>query len=253
MIRIPWLSQPLTEEQVRRHFMLMLEDDTEEQPWMTMSDLQFWSAASLAYSLRIHARQRRLPWYVASMLPILYSWPGASAKKQLAPDVFVALVRDHPRSSYDLQEEGGFPPFVLEVVSESSRSHDQNDKRLAYEELGAQEYVLFCPREAGPSTLEGYRRTPDGPFDRWPVDEHGRLWSETLNLFLVVNGPGLQAETPDGRRLLTPEETDAARRQAEMARWEEARARQEAEEALRLAKAEVQRLREELDRHQCGQ
>ena len=39
MIRVPWLDHPLTEKQVRDHFMLMLEDDTEDKPWMVMGVL----------------------------------------------------------------------------------------------------------------------------------------------------------------------------------------------------------------------
>jgi Uma2 family endonuclease len=274
MIRIPWLDHPLTEEQVRNHLMLTLEDDTDGQPWMTMSDLQFWSASSLAHSLRIYARQRQLPWYVASMLPILYRWPGAAAKKQLAPDVFVAVAPDHSRSSYDVESEPEFPSFVLEVISPSSSGHDRNDKRIAYEELGAREYVLFTPRDAGQSDLEGFRRASSDRFEPWTLNEHGRLWSDVLGLFLVTSGPILQAETPEGHRLLTPDQTAAAwnqaeearlqesharqeeadaRQQAERDRDEQARARREAEEGYRLAEAEIQRLREELDRRPRGQ
>ncbi len=237
MIQLPWLDHPLTEEQVRHHFMLTLEDDSEEQPWMTMSDLQFWSASSLAHSLRIYARQQRLPWYVASMLPICYPWPGATARKQWSPDVFVAFVPDHPRTSYDLEVEGSFPPFVLEVVSPASSASDLNDKRNAYEVLGAREYVLFTPRENGASELTGFRRGPDGRFEPWALDESGRFWSAVLGLFLVSVGQILQAETAEGRRLLTPEQLA----NAETLRQHEALARQKAE-------AEVQRIREELER-----
>jgi Uma2 family endonuclease len=235
--------------------MLTLEDDTEEKPWMVMGDLQFWSASGFAHMLQIYGRQRALSWYVASMLPILYTWPDVVGKKQLAPDVFVAFVDDRPRQSYDVAIEGSFPPFILEVVSPSSSGRDQGEKRVAYEELGAQEYALFTPRGGETSILEGYRRTTSGRFEPWPRDEQGRLRSEVLGLTLVVNGSILQAETPEGQRLLTPDQLDAAwhqaetaQRHAEAARAEEARARREAEEARRAAEAEVQRLRDELDR-----
>jgi Uma2 family endonuclease len=245
MIRLPWLSQPLTEEQVRQHFMLTLEDDTEEKPWMVMGDLQFWSASSFAHSLRIYSRDRQLGWYVASMLPILYTWPGVVGKKQLAPDAFVAFVDDHPRQIYDVEIEGSFPPFILEVVSPSSSARDEVEKRQAYEALGALEYALFTPRDGAPSLLEGYRRAPSGRFEPWSRDESGRMTSEVLGLTLVVNGSILQAETADGQLLMTPDQLDAAWREAEAARDEEARARREVE-------AELKRLREELDRRRLG-
>ena len=227
MIHIPWLPHPLTEEQVRDHFMLMLEDDTENKPWMTMGDLQFWSAAGFAYCLRFYARERGLPWYVASMHPIIYSWHGSPTKKQFAPDVYVAFVPDHPRPSFDVAREGGFPPFVLEVVSPASVERDRIEKREAYDALGVQEYALFTPRDNEPSSLEGYQRTSGGHFAPWPPDAEGRLWSQTLGLFLAIRGASLQAVTPEGELLLTPDQDRTARRQAE---------------------AEIQRLRAELER-----
>ncbi len=33
-------------------FLLTVEDDTEDAPWMVMGDLQFWSASSFAVSAR---------------------------------------------------------------------------------------------------------------------------------------------------------------------------------------------------------
>jgi Uma2 family endonuclease len=246
MLQLPWRERPLTEEEARDLFMIMLEDDTEDAPWMVMGDLQFWSASSFAHSLRNYARERGLAWYVASMLPILYRW--RSSRHQLAPDVFVAFVPDHPRQSYDFAAEGTFPHFVLEVVSPSSSVRDENDKRDAYDFLGAREYALFTPREGRPTTLDGYRRAQDGRFEAWQPDEHGRLWSEVLGLFLMVRGRLLYAQTPDGQILRLPEQSEA-----ELAR--EAQARQQAEanltreaEARRQAEAEVARLRGELER-----
>ena len=203
---------------------------------MTMGDLQFWSASSFAHSLRNHARRQHLPWYVASMLPILYNWPNTSRKKVLSPDTFVAFVADHSRSSFDVAAEGGvFPPFVLEVVSPSSVDRDQAGQRRVYELLGALEYALFTPRQAAESSLAGYRRDTTGRFVPWQPDEQGRLWSAVLGLYLVVRGSLLQAQTADGQLLLTPEDSDAAAQHADAAR-------QRAEE-------ENAQLRRELDRY----
>src|SRR5258708_27973962 len=139
----PWRQPPLTQEQADDLFMLLLPDDTEDAPWMVMGDLQFWSAAQFAASLRSYAHQRGLPWYVASMLPIQYLWPDAPAKKTLAPDVFVAFVTERVRSSYDVEAEGQCPPFVLEVVSPSSEAPDALAKRKVYKLLAAQAYAMF--------------------------------------------------------------------------------------------------------------
>ena len=238
MVHIPWRHPPLTQEEENDLFMLMLEDDTEDAPWMTMGDLQFWSASSFAHSLRIYGHEQGLPWYVASMLPIRYEWPNVSGKKQLSPDTFVAFVPERHRTSYDFETEGQFPAFVLEVVSPSSLARDQVDKRKAYDLLGAQEYALFTPRDDGVSTLEGYRRNAAGDFEPWPPDGEGRLWSAVLGLYLVVRGDMLQAQTPDGRLLLTPEQVEARLREVEQAR--------------RLAEAEAEQLRRELEQYRRG-
>lgn len=237
---------------------------------MVMGDLQFWSASSFAHSLDNYAGDQGLSWYVASMLPIEYDWPNAARKKKLAPDTFVSFVPNHSRTSYDLAEEGIFPPFVLEVVSPSSTGRDQREKRYAYDLLGAREYALFTPHTGEPSLLEGYRRNAAGQFEPWLPDADGRLWSDVLRLYLVVRGAILQAQTPEGRLLLTPKQSEEERQRAEEERKREAQARQQAEEdrarerqareqaeqdrtreaqARQRAEQEIERLRRELDRY----
>jgi Uma2 family endonuclease len=239
MAQTAWRRPPLTKEQRDLLIMLTIESDEEDAPWMVMGDLQFWSASSLAHSLHIYARRRQLDWYVASMMPIYYSWSRVPGKKFFSPDLFVAFVADHPRTSFDADDEGGFPPFVLEVTSESSRARDEEEKRVTYELLGVSEYMIFSPRETVGSTLQGYRRGADGSsFERWEADEHGRLWSDLLGLWFEVQGRHVQARTQQGELLLTPEQ--------------EAEARYRAEEALRQEMVEVERLRRELERYRKG-
>jgi hypothetical protein len=240
MIALPWRTPPLTPEQERDFFMLMLEDDTEEAPWMVMGDLQFWSATRFAHCLQDFARIARPDWYVASMLPILYTLPDSKRKKVLAPDTFVAIAPDHPRQSFDIAVEGGFPPFVLEVVSPASIERDQDDKHRAYAFLGAQEYALFTPRPGTASTLAGYRRDAAGAFVTWLPDDQGRLWSEFLGLFLVVQGRSLRAQLPDGRFLLTLNQATDALSQTTAAL-------DRAEEELDRLRREVARLRGDAD------
>jgi hypothetical protein len=141
-------------------FLLTLEDDTEDAPWMVMGDLQFWSASSFAHALRIYAHSQGLPWYVASMLPIRYRIGEPAETRKVAPDCFVAFVPDRTRESYDLEEEGVFPAFVLEVVSPSSAKRDEKEKLRAYGVLGAREYALFTPHLGGSSILMGHPGRP---------------------------------------------------------------------------------------------
>ena len=236
MIQTPWRQPPLTKEQEDTLFMLLLEDDTEDAPWMVMGDLQFWSASGFAQSLRAYAHEQGLAWYVAAMLPITYRWPGVPKKRTLAPDTFVSFVPERARTSYDLEAEGVFPPFVLEVVSLSSTRRDYEEKLQAYDLLGVREYALFTPREDGASALEGYRRRASGALEPWTPDTQGRLWSDVLGLSLVVQGVFVQAETPDGRLLLTHEQEAEGRRQ-------EAEGRRRAEENVERLRRELEQLR----------
>ncbi|CAA9587626.1 MAG: hypothetical protein AVDCRST_MAG88-4224 [uncultured Thermomicrobiales bacterium] len=155
------------------------------------------------------------------MLPIGYTWPTSARKRQLSPDVFVAFAPERARQSFDAAAEGGFPPFVLEVVSPSSTDRDEQEKRQAYDALGVREYALFTPREGAPSGLTGYRRGARGDFEPWPADEQGRLWSATLGLFLVARGALLRAQTAEGELLLTPDEAaeEVARLRRELERY----------------------------------
>jgi Uma2 family endonuclease len=209
----------------------IVADDTEEAPWMVMGDRQYWAAANLASMLHIYTQTHHLPWYVASLLPIRYRRPGEQRRRQEAPDIMVAFVPQRPRDSYDLEQEGIFPAFVLEVLSQSSVARDTDRKRRLYEALGAQEYMLFAP-EPGllEPPLQGYRRSESGRFEPLRPDAQGRLWSEVLGLWLAAEGDALRAVQPDGQRLLTHEEEAAARAQ-------ETAARRRAEEELARLRA----------------
>jgi hypothetical protein len=211
---------PLSDEGIG--FLYTLANDTEDAPWMVMSDAQFWSITEFVSPLRDYRRRLGLPGYVASMLPIRWTEPGVQGekprRKQLAPDTFLAFVPDRERSSYRLKREGKPPAFVLEVVSPSSVKRDEHDKVVAYDLLKVQEYALFTPGGVTGSTLKGYRRGARGRFVRWQPDPAGRLWSDVLELWLVVRNGRLRLETREGLLLLTQAEEREARERSEMAR-----------------------------------
>ncbi|HLZ08556.1 MAG TPA: Uma2 family endonuclease [Chloroflexota bacterium] len=224
---------PITKAESDQRFMLLLEDDLEDSPWMVMGSLQFAAASEFFQSLRHYASRLQLPWFVAGMTPILYAWPDYPRKRQLAPDVFVAFAPDRPRTSFDREAEGGFPAFVLEVVSPSSADRDEVEKRTAYDMLGAREYALFSPFPDRPSRLAGYRRNESGRFEAWATDDQGRLWSDVLGLYLITQGTTIRAATRDGD--LVPTLNEAV----------EAREREAA--SLREADVEIEQLRREIE------
>ena len=67
---------PLSNEDAE--FLYGLANDTEDAPWMVMSDARFWSIADFATVLREYRRRRGLPGYVASMLPIRWTETSGS-------------------------------------------------------------------------------------------------------------------------------------------------------------------------------
>ncbi len=215
-------------------------DDYEESPWMTMGDAQLRSATALYWSLRNYTRRAGLPWYVGSMLPIFYPRPRLKRKGQVAPHVLVSFVEDRYRDSYDLEEEGVCPAFVLEVISSSSVLQDTVKKRHTYRLLGMQEYAIFAPEPdvLRQPALTGYRRTATGRFVAWKPDAQGRLWSRVLELYLVAEGREVHARRPDGSPLLTPEQESLERERESLER--------------RRLEAEVTRLRVALERASRG-
>jgi Putative restriction endonuclease len=218
-----------------------IDDDTEEAPWMVMGTPQYDAVAALYTSLRHELRSRGAGLFVAAMLPIRYRPIPGERTEQLAPDLLVAPVADHPRSSYDMEREGVPPSFVLEVISPESRSRDLGIKLERYEVMGVGEYALFAPRTADGRqllwpALQGYRLDPlTGEYVAWEADEQGRLWSEVLELWLVVRDDELRLQRPDGSWLLTLEE--------------EAQARAEEVRARATAEAELERLRAMIEKH----
>jgi hypothetical protein len=235
-------SQPsLTLDQETMLFMMRLADDTEEAPWMTMGDLQFWSASGLAYSLRQYARGHGRNWYVASMLPIDFQYRHLPGRHRLSPDLFVAFVPDRPRLSFSVAEEGVFPPFIVEVVSPSSVARDEEEKLIAYRAMDVQEYLLFNPYVVAGPTLHGFHRDPDGRFVAWQAEDLGGFWSSQLELAFSVHDGQLQARTAAGDWLLVPDQAERELRAAQAAR-------QRAEAEAEQLRQELRALRERDDR-----
>lgn len=230
-------SPPLSPAEL--HFLRTVADDTEDAPWMVMSERQWRSASALFWSLEVYAQSHPVTWHPGAMLPLTYRPPGARRRKQAAPDVFVTAVPVLGRDSLAIDAEG-MPPFVLEVVSALSVQCDLDEKTELYRILGAREYAIVR-LDLDEPRLEGYRQTASGAWEAWGPDGKGRLWSEVLELGLVLRGGEVRAMTRAGEMLLTLAEETLARQQ-------EALAREQAEAAQRQAEQEVADLRAALER-----
>lgn len=203
-------------------------DDTNEAPWMTMPEFQYFVARLLVGILRLHAQRRSRSWHVSGELSVTAPKP-AGGRLTLGPDVFVAEADDRLRDSWDVRQEGRAPSLVLEIVTKDSVYRDTVQKPEYYQAMGVEEYVLYWPdRKDGGPKLFGYRRDSEGVWGEWAAERDGVLRSEVLGgLGLQVGDhPWLRVVDEHGQRLPSPEE--------------------EAERAVAL-EAEVARLRARLD------
>jgi Uma2 family endonuclease len=166
--------------------------------------------------------------------------------RHVSPDVFIVKgvpkEREPERRSYRVWEEvkKGLDT-VIEVTSKSTRKEDLEVKLALYRDvLRVKEYFLFDPyREYLEPPLQGYRlaRKHYRPI----VPRDGRLPSQVLGLHLEAADEQLRLYDPVRKEWLPlPSEDKAGRRRAE------AKARREAH-ARRLAEAEIERLRQELE------
>lgn len=155
----------------------------------------------------------------------------------VCPDV--ALTRGipkGPRDNYLLWQERA-PSLILEATSPTTAREDLGKKKGIYERIGAEEYLLFDPRdEYLKPRLQGYRLEGSRYVPILPEPD-GSLLSRTTGLLF----------RPEGSRLRL---TDAATgepipwREEVHRMWEEAdRMREEAEERARRLEEELARLR----------
>jgi Uma2 family endonuclease len=183
--------------------------------------------------------------YVTGNLLVFYE-PG-NKLRHVSPDVWLARgVENRPRPNYLIWEEPRGPEFVIELTSSSTRSEDQRGKFDLYRDvLKVREYFLFDPfGDYLDPPLQGYRLRRDAYQRIRP--RHGRLPSQVTGLHLEAVGDLLRLWNPNTATWLpTPAERfsqeASLRKEAQDLATRESNLRQEAE-------AEVERLRQELER-----
>lgn len=175
-------------------------------------------------------------------------WEPGNMRKYAAPDVLVTEgpVPD-PMPPVYLRWRDPDPLLVVEVGSRSSFVEDEGPKLAIYGwHLTVPEYLYYHPERR---ELHLYRLR-EGSYREALPGAHDRLHSETLDVWFGVDDAGwLRAYTPDGEMLLTHEESERARQDAQTRAQHEARARRDAEaraerEAQARAEAEA-RVRKE--------
>jgi Uma2 family endonuclease len=144
--------------------------------------------------------------YAAGNLTIYYSPRQLKSEYFRGPDFFVVLgcERKTRKSWVVWEEDGKYPNFILEILSDSTAKTDRNLKKEIYQNtFRTFDYFWFDPY-----TLEfaGFHLV-DGEYQPLQPDEQGCLWSQQLGLYLGVHQGLLRFFTPERQLVPTPEET----------------------------------------------
>ena len=167
-------------------------------------------------------------------------WEKGNPEAARAPDVLLARgVTKWDRPNYLLWEETP-PSLIVEVTSRKTRREDQRDKKVIYERIGVEEYVLFDPYgDHLRPRLQGYRLA-GGCYQPILPAADGSLASRTTGLTLRPEGKRLRlVDLQTDELLLWTDEVEGAyeRAVAAAARAEKALAQAESQAAAAKARA----------------
>jgi Uma2 family endonuclease len=197
--------------------------------------------------------QGRSDYFAGGNMFVYYSMQQVRNRDYKGPDFFVVTGVDgtrERRSWIAWAENGRYPDVIVELLSPSTMDQDLGPKKDLYEQtFKTAEYYCVNPEDW---SLQGWR-LERGHYVALQPDAHGRLWSETLRLWLGFQDGPFQGTTTTWLRFFTPSgilvptaEEDAT---AARVRAEEEHARAEAErQRAEAAEADNARLRAELER-----
>lgn len=166
--------------------------------------------------------QDRQDFFAGGNLSIYYSTRQLKSEDVRGPDFFVVLntERKERKSWVVWDEDGKYPNFILEILSDSTAKNDRGLKKQLYQDVfRTPDYFWFDPYSLEFAGFKlNYRR-----YEQIVPNEQGWLWSDELQLYLGVVDEKLRFFTPEGELVLSWEEAEAQERQ----RAEEAEARAE--------------------------
>ncbi|MBW4521966.1 MAG: Uma2 family endonuclease [Scytolyngbya sp. HA4215-MV1] len=163
----------------------------------------------------------RTDFFAGGNLSIYYSTREHKSGDFRGLDFFVVLdtERKERKSWVVWEEDGKYPNFILEVLSDSTAQIDQGLKKQIYQDIfRTPDYFRFHPYTL---ELKGFKRTYR-QYEEIQPNEHGWLWSEELQLFLGMLNKQLRFFTPDGNLVLTPPEAATQQIQQIETEWQRA-------------------------------
>ena len=201
--------------------------------------------------------QERTDFFAGGNMFVYYSLEQARNRDYKGPDFFVVkgVDRTRQRRSWIVWQEGGrYPDVIIELLSPTTADEDLGPKKDLYEQV-FKTFEYFCVNPDG-HTLQGWRLVETRYVPLQP-NEHGWLWSESLQLWLGFQLGSFQGTVdiwvrffePSGR--LVPVSGEVAGVERERAEAERMRAEAERERA-EAAEAENARMRAELERLRRG-
>lgn len=154
-------------------------------------------------------------YFIGANLTIYFSRQQLKNRDFRGPDLFlVKNTTRFPRKSWVVWEEDGrYPDFIIELLSDSTADADRYLKRDLYaKRFHTPEYFYFSP-----DTLEfaGFKLNVN-EYEPISPTADGWLWSEMLGFYLGVYKRELRFFTIDGSLVLSPQE--AALQEREIAR-----------------------------------
>ena len=197
-----------------------------------------------------------LPWlaarndgYVGGNMFIYFSAAQVRNQDFKGPDFFAVLgVPKRERKSWVVWEEDHAPNVIIELLSESTATHDKTGKKQIYQDqLRVPEYFWYDPFNS--DDWAGFA-LQNGIYQPLALDQNNRLISQQLNLALVrwqglykgVEAIWLRWETLNGELMLLPEElAQQAEQKANQAEQKANQAEQKANQAEQKANQAEQR------------
>ncbi|HEY9648642.1 MAG TPA: Uma2 family endonuclease [Chroococcidiopsis sp.] len=181
----------------------------------------------------------RQDFFAAGNLTVYYSIRERRSEDFRGPDFFVVLntERRERKSWVVWAENGQYPNFILEVLSDSTAQTDRGLKKQLYQDVfRTPDYFWFHPYT---QEFQGFKLVY-GEYQEIPADDRGWRWSEELQLYLGIHDEMLRFFTPEGELVPTPTEAEQialqqAISQQQRAEEERQRAEEERQRADRLA------------------
>ncbi|KJH72266.1 Uma2 family endonuclease [Aliterella atlantica] len=167
--------------------------------------------------------RNRQDFFAGGNMSVYYSTRQLKSEDVRGPDFFVVLntERKERKSWVVWDEDGKYPNFILEILSDSTAKNDRSLKKQLYQDIfRTPNYFLFDPYTLEFAGFElNYHQ-----YQPIIANEQGWLWSHQLQLYLGILNEQLRFFTPDGDLVPTPEEAEVISNQR--ANVAEARAEQ---------------------------